>query len=81
MADARSQSLEVSPERSAAMFPALSPAHVARIESHGSLRRVDNGEVLVQAGDPVAPFFVVKTGGVEIVRPSTLADTDRKSVV
>ena len=53
MADARSQSLEVSPERSAAMFPALSPAHLARIESHGSLRRVDNGEVLVQAGEPM----------------------------
>jgi thioredoxin reductase (NADPH) len=75
MADVQSQPLEISPERSAVMFPPLSAAHIARIESHGSRRRVDDGEVLVNAGDQVAPFFVVKSGGLEIVRPSTLADT------
>jgi thioredoxin reductase (NADPH) len=57
------------------MFPTLTPAQVARIESHGSLRPVRSGEVLVEAGDPVVPFFVIKTGRLEAVQPSGAAET------
>jgi CRP-like cAMP-binding protein len=44
------------------MFPTLTPAQLARIAEHGRVRQVHPGEVLVQAGDPVMPFFVVRTG-------------------
>ncbi len=56
-------------------FPTLTPAQVARIASHGSLRPVRSGEVLVEAGDPVVPFFVVKAGRLEIVQTSGAAET------
>lgn len=52
------------------MFPTLTPDQVARIEPHGRVRTVRDGEVLVQAGDQDVPFFVVKTGQIEIVRPA-----------
>ncbi len=57
------------------MFPTLKPEQVARIAAHGSLRPVRPGEVLVEAGDPVVPFFVVRTGRLEIVRPSGATET------
>ncbi|MFP5287132.1 MAG: Crp/Fnr family transcriptional regulator, partial [Thermoanaerobaculia bacterium] len=56
--------------RTEQMFPTLTPEQVARIAEHGNLRRVERGEVLVEAGDQSAPFFVVKSGQLEIVRPS-----------
>lgn len=56
--------------RTEQMFPTLTPEQVARIAEHGNLRRVERGEVLVEAGDQSAPFFVIKSGQVEIVRPS-----------
>ncbi len=52
------------------MFPTLTPAQVARIAAHGRARPVQSGEVLVEAGDHVVPFFMVTAGQVEIVRPS-----------
>jgi thioredoxin reductase (NADPH) len=52
------------------MFPTLKPAQVARIAAHGRTRAIQRGEVLVEAGDHVVPFFVVTAGKVEIVRPS-----------
>jgi len=51
------------------MFPTLTPAQMARVAAHGSVRAVERGEVLVEAGDQVVPFFVVKTGRIEIARP------------
>jgi thioredoxin reductase (NADPH) len=51
------------------MFPTLTPEQVARIAAHGRVRLVRQGEVLVEAGDQGVPFFVVKTGQIEIVRP------------
>jgi thioredoxin reductase (NADPH) len=57
------------------IFPTLTPAQVARIAAHGRLRPIRPGEVLVEAGDPVVPFFVVKAGRLEIVRPSGAAET------
>lgn len=58
------------PGRAEQLFPTLTPAQVARVAAHGRVRQVEPGEVLVQAGDHVVPFFVVTAGGVEIARPT-----------
>ena len=57
------------------MFPKLTPAQIARVAVHGRVRPVQRGEVLVEAGDQVVPFFVVTAGQVEIVRPSGPGET------
>lgn len=57
------------------IFPTLTPAQVARIAAHGSVRPIQRGEILVEAGDQVVPFFVVKTGRIEIVQPSGTTET------
>jgi thioredoxin reductase (NADPH) len=51
-------------------FPTLTPAQVARVAAHGSVRTFQTGEVLVEAGQQVVPFFVITAGHVEIVRPA-----------
>jgi thioredoxin reductase (NADPH) len=51
------------------VFPTLTAEQVARVAGHGRLRQIRRGEVLVEAGDDVVPFFVVTAGQVEIVRP------------
>jgi thioredoxin reductase (NADPH) len=56
------------------MFPTLTPAQIARIAPHGRARRVDRGEVLVEAGAQVVPFFVVVSGRLEAVRPSAAGE-------
>ena len=65
----------VSPSHEALMFPVLTSAQIARIAAHGVTRPITEGEVLIEAGDPVVPVFVVKAGEIEIVRPSPLGDT------
>ena len=52
------------------MFPKLTPEQMARVASHGRARRVEAGEVLVEAGEGTSRFFVVKTGQIDIVRTS-----------
>jgi thioredoxin reductase (NADPH) len=52
------------------MFPTLTPAQIARIAAHGRVRQFQRGEVLVEAGAQVVPFFVVVSGRIEAVRPS-----------
>ncbi|HTG35025.1 MAG TPA: FAD-dependent oxidoreductase [Thermoanaerobaculia bacterium] len=56
-------------------FPTLTPAQIARIAAHGSVRRVQGGEVLVEAGEQPVPFFVVTAGRLEIVRNPGPAET------
>jgi thioredoxin reductase (NADPH) len=58
----------------ALMFPTLTAAQMARIAAHGVVRPIARGDVLIKAGDPVVPFFVVMAGEVEIIRPSDLGD-------
>jgi thioredoxin reductase (NADPH) len=58
----------------ALMFPTLSSAQIVRIASHGLIRPMTRGEVLVEAGQTDVPFFVVKAGGIEIIQPSGLGD-------
>jgi thioredoxin reductase (NADPH) len=56
-------------------FPTLTPGQVARVEARGRVRQVQAGEVLVEAGDQVVPFFLVKSGRLEIVRSSGAGET------
>jgi thioredoxin reductase (NADPH) len=57
------------------VFPTLKPEQIARIGAHGRVRQIRRGEVLVEAGEQVVPFFVVTAGAVEIVRPSGATET------
>jgi thioredoxin reductase (NADPH) len=58
----------------ALMFPTLSAAQIARIASHGVIRPITRGEVLIEGGQADVPFFVLKAGEIEVVRPSGLGD-------
>jgi thioredoxin reductase (NADPH) len=57
------------------VFPTLTPAQIARVAAHGRVRHVEPGEVLVEAGDQVVPFFVVTSGQVDIVLPYGTTET------
>jgi thioredoxin reductase (NADPH) len=52
------------------IVPILTEAQIARIAAYGRARRVQRGEVLVEAGTRTARFFVVTAGQIEIVRSS-----------
>lgn len=56
-------------------FPVLTPPQIARVAAHGRARAVRAGDVLVEQGDKVVPFFVVTSGEIEIVRPSGASET------
>lgn len=58
----------------ARLFPSLTPEQIARIASHGVTRRITRGEVLIEEGETDVPFFVIQSGEIEIVRPSSLGD-------
>src|SRR2546421_12494390 len=53
------------------IYPTLTAAQIARLAAHGRRRRVEPGEVLMPAGEPVTRLFVVLEGRVEGVRPSS----------
>jgi thioredoxin reductase (NADPH) len=57
------------------VFPTLNAAQIARVAAHGRRRAVHAGEVLVEAGDPVVPFFVIIAGAIEVVRLSGGTET------
>jgi thioredoxin reductase (NADPH) len=75
MADSVQITPRVSASHQALMFPTLTPAQIDQIARHGSLRAVTHGDVLIDVGDTAVPFFVVKSGQVQIVRPSLQGDT------
>ena len=50
------------------MFPTLTPPQIARLAMHGHVRRVESGEVLQEAGERIAQFFVVTAGRIEVLR-------------
>jgi thioredoxin reductase (NADPH) len=56
------------------MFPTLSAEQIARIAAHGVIRPIARGEVLIESGQTDVPFFVVKAGEIEAIRPSSLGD-------
>jgi thioredoxin reductase (NADPH) len=57
------------------MFPALTAAQIARVACHGVIRPITRGEVLIESGQRNVPFFVVKSGAIEVIHPSDLGDT------
>jgi thioredoxin reductase (NADPH) len=69
----RSTPLTSAPD-AALMFPTLSAAQIARIAAHGVVRLIARGEVLIEGGQTDVPFFVLKAGEIEVIRPSGLGD-------
>ena len=57
------------------IFPKLTPAQLSRIATRGHIRSMEGGEVLYEQGDRAAPFFVVVSGELEVVRPSVPIET------
>jgi thioredoxin reductase (NADPH) len=55
-------------DRSAQMFPELTPAQIDRVTTIGRRRDVRAGEVLIEVGEQNTRFFVVLSGGLEVVR-------------
>jgi thioredoxin reductase (NADPH) len=68
MSDAR-RGLPITKSQREKIFPKLTPVQINRITTHGRIRSVQSGEVLIEQGDTWVPFFVVVTGEIEIVRP------------
>jgi thioredoxin reductase (NADPH) len=56
-------------------FPTLTDAQIERIAAHGRRRPIARGDVLVEVGDKVVPFFVVVSGGIDVLRPSGGSET------
>jgi thioredoxin reductase (NADPH) len=65
----------VDPSNQALMFPTLSEAQIGRIAHSGTRRPVARGEVLIEAGEHVVPFFVVTRGEIEILQPTATGHT------
>jgi thioredoxin reductase (NADPH) len=57
------------------MFPTLTAAQLERVAAQGRVRPIQAGEVLVEPGQQIVPFFVVRAGAIEIIRPSGTAET------
>ena len=64
-----------SPQPADQLFPTLTAAQMGRIATQGTTRRVNAGDILVEVGDQTVPFFVVKSGELEVVRPSPDGET------
>jgi thioredoxin reductase (NADPH) len=60
------------------IFPTLNAEQIERAAAQGHLRRVQSGEVLVEAGTKNTRMFIIKSGRLEIVRPP---GTDEQLVV
>lgn len=54
--------------RKAQMFPQLTAAQIARLEGHGTHRRMSAGEILFEPGDRNLPMLVVLSGSIEVVQ-------------
>jgi thioredoxin reductase (NADPH) len=70
MADKTSVDSSDKDSRDEEMFPTLTAAQISRIAIHGHLRHVEQGEVLVEAGEQTARLFVVTAGQIETAATS-----------
>jgi len=52
------------------LWPTLTPSQIARVAKQGSLRSLQPGEVVLEAGQQEYPFFVVTNGELAVVRAS-----------
>jgi thioredoxin reductase (NADPH) len=67
--------LPTGPSRTEHLFPTLTAAQIARIAAHGRRRSIASGDVLVEVGDGVIPFFVVLSGEIHGLQPSEPGET------
>ena len=74
MTDTRSTPL-LDASHEAFMFPTLTPNQIARIAKSGITRSIARGDVLIEAGEHVVPFFVVTRGEVRIIQPKRDGET------
>src|SRR5215831_13299529 len=58
----------INPERAELMFPVLTAEQIARVAAHGRVRRLHEGETLVEPGAATVPFFVLRGGQVHVLR-------------
>src|SRR5262245_43237525 len=49
------------------IFPILKSSLMERIASHGRLRKVERGEILIEPGTKNSPFWIVKSGELELI--------------
>jgi thioredoxin reductase (NADPH) len=70
MADKTSVDSSDKDSRDEEMFPTLTAAQISRIAAHGHRRHVEQGEVLVEAGEQTARLFVVTAGQIETAATS-----------
>jgi thioredoxin reductase (NADPH) len=66
--------LRPDPARAERLFPTLTPSQIDRIAAHGRRRTVARGDVLIDIGDRIVPFFVVLTGELQVLRPAGSAE-------
>jgi len=57
------------------LFPKLTPAQLTRIAAHGRRRPISRGEVLIDVGDRILPFFVVMAGEIQVLQVSGATET------
>ena len=50
------------------LFPTLTTAQITRITARGRRRAIAPGDVLVEVGDKVVPFFVLVSGEIQVLR-------------
>jgi len=67
--------LPLTASRADQVFPTLTSAQIGRIASHGHARSAKAGDVLLEQGDKNIPIFVVISGELETVRPSSAHET------
>jgi thioredoxin reductase (NADPH) len=74
MIAARSSVVDLYPGRQEQVFPRLTGGQIQRLATHGLVRRVVAGQILLDLGEPVHSLLVVLSGGIEVLRPGTEAD-------
>ncbi len=67
--------LPLTASRADQIFPRLTSAQIERVATRGRTRAVRSAEVLVEQGDRAIPFFVVISGELEAVRPTSATET------
>ena len=70
MSDTRPAISSSFPPFSDQIFPTLTEAQITRLAAHGNMRRMQAGEVLIEAGEKIERFFVVRSGRIEGIRKS-----------
>jgi len=64
-----STTLPISTEPGTEAFPLLTATQIERLRPSATLRPVQPGNILFEPGDGNVPFFVLLSGGMEIVQP------------